>query len=274
MLQGLYFYEIVLMIAGGILFLVLIFALIWYVIKSKPVAALLPFFLLPIMMIGWPAIKSVSYDNGKIDIEKTADALIADPADTALQQKLQHAVASFDTTRATSDPVALNTISTAYYALGKYTDAGKYNQQALAIDPTLAAAKSLKAGIIQQVAVKNNFGQSIKQLDQTLAKGDTDPAAAPKIVSILNNLKQPVYTDEQSSLTIAKALAAVNKKEQSLQVVNKVLAANPQSQQTAQLKQTIETGKYNKLSTDSAETKKLETKKFNMVIKPILPIKH
>jgi tetratricopeptide (TPR) repeat protein len=273
MLQGLYFYEIILMIAGGVLFLALIFALIWYVIKGRKITALLPFFLLPIVMIGWPAIKSVSYDNGKIEIEKTASALIANPADTALQQKLQRSIATFDTTRAATDPVALNAISSAYFALGKYTDAGKYNRQALAIDPNLQAANNLKAGISQQVAIKNHFGQSIQQLDQTLAKGNTDPTAATKIVGILSNLKQPVYTDEKSILTIAKALAAVNKKEQSLQVVNKVLAANPQSTQTALLKQSIQTGKYNKLKADSAQTKKLETKKFNMVIKPTVPAK-
>jgi tetratricopeptide (TPR) repeat protein len=278
MLQGLYLYEIILMITGGILFLALVFALIWNVIKSKSIVSLLPFFFLPIVMIGWTAIKSVSYDNGKIDIEKTTNALIQNPADTALQKKLEKSVATFDTTRAANDPVALNNISKAYYALGKYDDATVYNQKALSINPGLPQAVNLKAGIEKQVAVKNNFAQSIKQLSNSIAAADSGkatltPAATQKIVGVLKTMKQPVYADEKSSLVIAKALALVNKKEQSMQVVNKVLEANPQSQESQEVKKNIEAGKYKTTAADSAQIKSLDNKKFNFVIKKAATVK-
>ncbi|MDP9079748.1 MAG: hypothetical protein M3O71_20150 [Bacteroidota bacterium] len=278
MLQGLYLYEIILMITGGILFLALVFALIWNVIKGKNIVSLLPFFFLPIVMIGWPAIKSVSYDNGKIDIEKTATELIQNPADTALQKKLEKSVATFDTTRAANDPVALNNISQAYYALGKYDDASIYNQKALSLNATLPQAINLKAGIEKQVAVKNNYEQSIRQLDNSIAAADSGkaaltPAATQKIVGILKTMKQPVYTDEKSSLVVAKALALVNKKEQSMQVVNKALEANPQSQESLQVKKNIETGKYKTATTDSSQIKSLDSKKFNFVIKKSATVK-
>ncbi|MCR8559145.1 hypothetical protein KXD93_15920 [Mucilaginibacter sp. BJC16-A38] len=278
MLQGLYLYEIILMITGGILFLALVFALIWNVIKGKNIVSLLPFFFLPIVMIGWPAIKSVSYDNGKIDIEKTATELIQNPADTALQKKLEKSVATFDTTRAANDPVALNNISQAYYALGKYDDASIYNQKALSLNAALPQAINLKAGIEKQVAVKNNYEQSIRQLDNSIAAADSGkatltPAATQKIVGILKTMKQPVYTDEKSSLVVAKALALVNKKEQSMQVVNKALEANPKSQESLQVKKNIETGKYKTAATDSAQIKSLDSKKFNFVIKKSATVK-
>lgn len=278
MLQGLYLYEIILMITGGILFLALVFALIWNVIKGKSIVSLLPFFFLPIVMIGWTAIKSVSYDNGKIDIEKTANEVAKNPADTTLRGKLEKSIATFDTTRAANDPVALNNISSAYYALGKYNEASIYNQKALAINPGLPQAIDLKAGIAKQVAVKNNFEQSIQQLNNSVAAADSGkvaltPAATQKIVGILKTVKQPVYTDEKSSLVIAKALALVNKNEQSMQVVNKVLEANPQSQESLQLKKNIETGKFKTVITDSAQTKSLDRKKFNFIIKKAPPVK-
>lgn len=278
MLQGLYLYEIILMITGGILFLALVFALIWNVIKGKNIVSLLPFFFLPIVMIGWTAIKSVSYDNGKIDIEKTANELIQNPADTALQKKLEKSVATFDTTRAANDPVALNNISKAYYALGKYNDASIYNQKALSINPGLPQAVNLKTGIENQVAVKNNFTQSIRQLNNSMAAADSGKAAltsaaAEKIVGVLKTMKQPVYTDEKSSLVIAKALALVNKKEQSMQVVNKVLEANPQSQESMEVKKNIEAGKYKTAATDSTQIKSLDNKKFNFVIKKAATVK-
>ena len=278
MLQGLYLYEIILMITGGILFLALVFALIWNVIKGKSIVSLLPFFFLPIVMIGWTAIKSVSYDNGKIDIEKTANEVAKNPADTTLRGKLEKSIAAFDTTRAANDPVALNNISSAYYALGKYNEASVYNQKALSINPGLPQAINLKAGIAKQVAVKNNFEQSIQQLNNSVAAADTGkaaltPAATQKIVGILKTVKPPVYTDEKSSLVIAKALALVNKKEQSMQVVDKVLEANPQSQESLQLKKNIETGKFKTVTTDSAQTKSLNSKKFNFIIKKAPSVK-
>lgn len=278
MLQGLYLYEIILMITGGILFLALVFALVWNVVKGKNIVSLLPFFFLPIVMIGWTAIKSVSYDNGKIDIEKTANELIKNPADTALQKKLEKTVAAFDNTRATNDPVALNNISKAYYALGKYDDASVYNQKALSINPGLPQAINLKAGIEKQAAIKTNFRQSIQELSNSVAAADTgkaalSPAATQKIVGILQTIKHPVYTDEKSSLVIAKALALINKKEQSMQVVNKALEANPQSQESLQLKNNIEAGKYKTVVTDSTQIKRLDNKKFNFVIKKAPSVK-
>jgi tetratricopeptide (TPR) repeat protein len=278
MLQGLYLYEVILMIAGGILFLALVFLLIWNSIKGKSITPLLPFFLIPIIMIGWSTIKSVSYDNGKIDIEKTADSLAKNPADTTLQIKLEKSVAAFDTTRATTDTVALNAISKAYYALGKYTDATRYNQKTLSINPNMQSAINLKTGIEKQVAIKDNFNKSIARLTSCLAtlnasKGAADPAVTRQIVDTLKNLKHPTYTDAASSLVIAKALAAVNKKEQSMQIVQKVLEADPQSQETLQVKQNIQAGKYTPAVTDSAQTKSLDAKKFNFIIKKQVAVK-
>jgi tetratricopeptide (TPR) repeat protein len=279
MLQGLYLYEVILMIAGGILFLALVFLLIWNSIKGKSITSLLPFFLIPIIMIGWSTIKSISYSNGTVEIQKTADSLAKAPADTSLQIKLEKSVAAFDTTRAANDPVALNAISNAYYALGKYEDATRYNQMALAINPNLQQAVTLKTHIEKQVTIKNNFNKSISQLNTCLAtlkasKGQANPATTQQIIDTLKNLKQPVYTDATSSLTIAKALAAVDKKEQSMQIVQKVLEADPKSQETLQVKQNIQAGKYTPAVTDSAQTKSLDTKKFNFIIKKPVPVKH
>ncbi|SDT67688.1 Fis1 C-terminal tetratricopeptide repeat-containing protein [Mucilaginibacter mallensis] len=278
MLQGLYLYEVILMIGGSILFLVLIFLLIWDVIKGKSITSLLPFFLFPIIMIGWSTIKSISYSNGTVEIQKTADSLAKNPADTTLQVKLEKSVAAFDTTRATKDTVALNAISKAYYALGKYTDATRYNQKTLAINPNMQSAINLKTGIEKQVAIKNNFNKSITQLNTCLAaidanKGQPNTAVTRQIIGTLKNIKQPVYTDATSSLVIAKALASVDKKEQSMQIVQKVLEADPQSQETLQVKQNIEAGKYKPVVTDSAQTKSLDTKKFNLIIKKAIPVK-
>jgi hypothetical protein len=58
-----------------------------------------------------------------------------------------------------------------------------------------------------------------------------------------------------------------------MQVVNKALEANPQSQESLQLKNNIEAGKYKTAVTDSAQIKRLDNKKFNFVIKKASSVK-
>jgi tetratricopeptide (TPR) repeat protein len=278
MLQGLLLYEIVSIITGGMLFLVSIFALIWNIVKNKKILPVLPFFPVSIIMISWPTIQSISYDDGKIEIQKTTQELTANPSDTLLQKQLQQSVAKFDTSRAKKDPVALNSISAAYYALGEYTNASKFNNKALSINPALQDAVNLKSQINKQASLKNNFDQNVQQLSNNLAEiqagtAASNPAAGQKIISILNATKVPAYTDEKSSLVIAKGLAAVHQNAQSMQIIDKILAANPQSQEAIQLKKDIETGKIATVQADQAQIKSLETKKFNGVIKRMPVIK-
>src|SRR6266704_212438 len=66
-LNGLYGYEVIMLFLGVILFLVLIFILLRSVVKDQPWGKLVPFFLVPIFMIGFPAFKKISYDDGKVE---------------------------------------------------------------------------------------------------------------------------------------------------------------------------------------------------------------
>jgi len=278
MFQGLLPYEIILMVFGVIVLAVAIFLVVWNSIKNKPISPLISLFVIGIVLVGWPGIQSVSYDDGKIEIQKMAQQLTTNPADTALQNKLEKSVAAFDTTRAKKDPAALTTISTAYYALGKYDDADKFNKKALVIDPKLQSAVNLKSQIATQVLAKNNYNQKIQQLTNSLqsvqpGKGVTNADSAKKIATILNETKPPVYTDEKSSLVIAKSLASVNNKAKSLDVVNKVLAANPQSLEALQLKKDIVANKFATAVADSTQVKNVDIKKFSGVIKRAAQVK-
>ena len=59
--QGLYGYEQVMLGLGILLFLVLLFILLRCVVKDKPWGKVAGFFLLPILMIGFPSIQKLSY---------------------------------------------------------------------------------------------------------------------------------------------------------------------------------------------------------------------
>ena len=267
MFKGLYLYEVMLMVAGAVLFLVLIFILIWYVIKNKKIVALLPFFLIPIIMIGWTSITSLSYINGKIEIQKNASSLINDPSDSSARKALESSIANFNTSRAGNDPVALNSISRAYYALGRYDNATTYNDKALQLNPNLEEAVTTKAAIQKQVYTNNTYATNVQQLKiLNNDKNIPDSAKVKQIVSILHATPQPVYTDEKSNLVIAKSLASVNQREKSLEIVDNVLKANPQSPQAVQIKKDILNKKYDMPNVDSGKIKSLAPLKFKSII--------
>ena len=85
---GLYSYEIVLVVLGIVLFLVLVIALLRNVFKDKPFAALIPALFIPIVMIGYPSIQSIQYQNGVIEITKAFQQVQDDPSDPQAQAQL------------------------------------------------------------------------------------------------------------------------------------------------------------------------------------------
>lgn len=268
MLQGLLLYELILLITGGILFLVLVFALVWYVIKNKRIISLFPFFILPVIMIGWPTIVSISFDKGKIKINKLAMDVDKNPSDTTARKKLEESIAGVNRARVEKDPEALTSLSRAYYSLGKYDSAMLFTNKALIIKPNSPEAKKLNKTIQEEIRIKTNFQNNIRQLDNNLQNIDPgnstqNTETINKVADILKTAEVPTYTDEKSNLSIAKGLATVNDVDKSLEIVNKVLKVNPASREAIQLKKDIENRKYNVTVTDTAKLKSIDSRKFN-----------
>jgi hypothetical protein len=71
--EGLHDYQLILIILGVILFMVLIFLLIYNTLKKRPLKSLFLFFILPILMIGYPAIQKIRFENGVVEVEKAAE---------------------------------------------------------------------------------------------------------------------------------------------------------------------------------------------------------
>ena len=57
MFDGLHSYEVVLMVLGIVMFVMLAAVMFLYVYRERKLTALLPFFMLPVVMIGFPASK-------------------------------------------------------------------------------------------------------------------------------------------------------------------------------------------------------------------------
>ena len=71
--EGLHDYDLILLALGVTLFVVLLFLLIFSVVKKRQLKGLFLFFVLPIVMIGFPAFQKISFENGKVELDKAIE---------------------------------------------------------------------------------------------------------------------------------------------------------------------------------------------------------
>ena len=189
--DGLYMFEWVLMVLGVILFIVLVIAFLYQIMHKQSIGALLGFFVVPILMIGYPSIQSFKLADVEVNVQKTTDALHADPADAATRQTLEQQVAQLRK-RSFSDPVILTSLSKAEFALGNEQTAKDTLNKALQANPALPAATALKAKIasVDQLPeltskVESNPTDQLarNQLNQAVAAATKEPIANPTALS-------------------------------------------------------------------------------------------
>src|SRR6266700_8163783 len=87
--EGLYPGETVLLILGTVLFVVLIFAFVYQLTRQRSLGPLLGFFVVPIVMIGYPSIRSIEFKDGVVSIDKTTQQLLSNPTDASVRESLQ-----------------------------------------------------------------------------------------------------------------------------------------------------------------------------------------
>jgi tetratricopeptide (TPR) repeat protein len=216
MFDGLYLFEWVLMALGVILFVVLVIAFFYQLTHNRSVGVLLAFFLIPIAMIGYPSLQSIQINDGKVSLEKKADAVLANPADPTARKELQQQVEKLQS-RQFSDPGTLTVLSKAEFALGNDQVAKNNLEKALQKDPQLPAAKQLQTKI-----------ESIDRLAPLTAQvknNPTDEKAKAELDQTLKTVAQQPLANPAGLLKVAQAQAALGdhaKAEKNIAIVQKI----------------------------------------------------
>jgi tetratricopeptide (TPR) repeat protein len=212
MFDGLYLFEWVLMALGVILFVVLVIAFL----HKRSIGVLLGFFVVPIAMIGYPSLQSIQISDGKVSLEKKADAVLSNPADATARKELQQQVEKLRS-RPFSDPATLTVLSKAEFALGNDQVAKNNLEKALQKDPQLPAAKQLQIKI-----------DSLDRLSPLTAQVKSNPAdekAKAELTQTLNTVAQQPLANPSALLKVAQAQAALGdhaKAEKNIAIVQKI----------------------------------------------------
>jgi tetratricopeptide (TPR) repeat protein len=216
MFDGFYLFEWVLMVLGVILFVVLVVAFFYQLTHNRSVGMLLAFFMVPIAMIGYPSLQSIQISDNKVSLEKKADAVLSNPADTTARNELQQQVEKLRS-RPFSDPATLTTLSKAEFALGDDQVAKNNLEKALQKDPQLPAAKQLQ--------IKIDSLDRLAPLTAQVKSNPTDEKAKAELNQTLNTVAQQPVANPAALLKVAQAQAALGdqaKAEKNIEIVKKI----------------------------------------------------
>lgn len=140
LLENLHLYEIVLLFLGVFLFIILSGALIYYVVKREEIKKLLLFFLIPIIMIGYPSIQEFQFNSALGDLSFYKEKIIENPNDAEAKVKMEKLI--LKVADRVKSPKDIAEISEAYLLLDKPQKAIVYADKALAKESTIVKEKA------------------------------------------------------------------------------------------------------------------------------------
>jgi hypothetical protein len=112
LISGLNIVEEIMLILGVLFFVCLAVVLILKLVKNQPLPSLTTYFIISIVMMGWPTIQKISYDGKVTSIEKATRQVMNNPDDQAAREVIVRNISRIES-RATTDPKALSIIENA-----------------------------------------------------------------------------------------------------------------------------------------------------------------
>ena len=199
--DGLYPFEVVLLVLGVVLFIVLLIAFLRCVFRDKPYIALLGFFVLPIAMIAYPSIQSIQVGEGTVTIATKTAQLAQNPNDQQLRASLQTDVAKLSA-RPIHDAQTTATLAEAQFALGNETAAQTNLQKALSANPKLAAATQLQKKI--------QLTQKLSTLTEQAKSQPADTATKAELQNTVTELQRVGVANPTAVRNMAAARVVLN----------------------------------------------------------------
>ena len=225
--DGLYFYEIVLMVGGVLLFAALLFVLVYNVTKNRSIKPLLLFFVVPIVMIGFPGIQSIKISGDGAEITRLTEKYREDPTDDAVRDSLSTRLAEIED-RPISNPSMLLDFADASAAVGDTTKAFDYVNKVLEQDPNSQKAVDLRARVRVEIG--------LRKLEQNPA----DTTARNEVVKNLPLIEKSRGSNAFNLLTAAKAHAVMGDTAKAFILADSAVHKRPTLKAATQFKKNLQ----------------------------------
>lgn len=230
-IDGLYFYEFILLILGVLLFVTLLIILVVFVIQKRQLKELLVFFLLPVLMIGYPSIQKINYDKGVISIETQSREVAKNSQDPVSRENLKQNLKNIEN-RPNSNPESLLKFGRAQAILGDTVRAEKLVDRALNISPGLSEAKKLQS----------QFNTPQVQIEKIISEIKENPGNISKKTELKDKLTKFIIAPDANAsvlMTAAKTHAALGDTSKAVSFANAALKKDVSNKDAVELKKSI-----------------------------------
>lgn len=198
--DGLSLSEVLMFILGGLLFLVLLFLIILFALRNKSLKPLLLFFIVPLIMLGWPSINKIKIDATGVDLVKSLKELEKAPDDTTLQAVVERNLAELES-KQISSPETLTAIAEAQFALGQEDVALQTLEQIPEEAQANTGAARLRTTILTTQDVRQKIDQvKLAPTEQHIEALEETKKQAAQVNSKLDNVYLQRYIRRSDSL--------------------------------------------------------------------------
>jgi hypothetical protein len=142
--KGLFAYEIVLLVTGALLFLVLLFLLVFSVVRRQKITAYPFFFLISIAMMGFPGIQKLRVDRNGVEIDRLTKELQQRPNDRKVHLELTQKLNEINNREPVLAPKMLLTVAKAQAVIGQKGQALKNLDKILRLAPNSSDTHSAR----------------------------------------------------------------------------------------------------------------------------------
>jgi tetratricopeptide (TPR) repeat protein len=216
--DGLYGYEVILLILGALFFIVLMVVFVILIAQKRPYGKLMMSFTIPLIMMGFPSIKSFQYKDGVISIDKMTHDLQQNPTDTEKREELRRRLADV-VTRPAADPAAIASIANAQFALGEHRAAEVSLQKAIVKAPDLPKVVALKK--------KLDLEQSLTKLTAQVEQHTADPAVKQELKQTVEEASKLSVASPQLLATLAQAKQLTGNHAEAAKLADTALKIDP-----------------------------------------------
>ncbi|MDH3252649.1 MAG: hypothetical protein OEM41_07640 [Ignavibacteria bacterium] len=226
--DGLHTYEFVLLLMGVLLFVTLLVLLVVFAVQRRALKGLIPFFVFPIAMVGFPGYQKISFENGIVTIEKLTQELAENPADSSARAELENTLAEIGDKNVTT-PATLLKISKAQAAIGDTVKALRTVEAVMDNEPASSEGKRLE----------RLFGTPRVKIEKSALDVADNPRDSSKRIVLRRELSELLRTPEVSAGTlvaVAKAHAVLGDTAKALMLVDSAMKKDTQLRGAAELR--------------------------------------
>jgi tetratricopeptide (TPR) repeat protein len=206
--------QIAMLVCGILLFVVALVC----VVKRRSATLSLSLFVVAIIMIGFPSIKSFKLMGAKVELNQSLAAVEKNPNDANATARVEHATLTLEalTTPNTATAGLAEQIARGNEVLGKTNQALKWATAALEKSPNSAKAREL----VDRVTVR-------KFTPTQQPEKPVSPEEQSKLAAAVSQLKQHSDLAPESRVTLSKAQLALGQRDEAAANPNHALKVKP-----------------------------------------------